>query len=367
MPTAKGFSETGKGCRAIRHDNPHPDCSPEAGFLESFVQRYPLRILETLLCDRTTGKNIIWADGEYGELGEGYGGDDEITIERITGVRSGVIKPRVAKELERQSLRTKSRAEVFTPSWLVNQMNNYLDEDWFGRTGVFNVEVEGSWETIPECIEFPKARGRGWHAYVESTRLEITCGEAPFICSRYDAATGSEIPVRDRVGILDRKLRVVSENCRTRKTWYKWALAALKATYGYEYQGDNLLIARINVFETIGEYLVNCWGDGLSLEEMDEVAWIVSWNFWQMDGLKCTPPTNVEGAVVQSLLPGFEVPDPEPIQLSLFDGLEGFEAFSNKPSADEKLRETVPLCIIYDWENNEPFEFAALKGGSMLS
>lgn len=341
--------------------------SPEAGFLESFVQRYPLRILETLLCDRTTGKNIIWADGEYGELGEGYGGDDEITIERITGVRSGVIKPRVAKELERQSLRTKSRAEVFTPSWLVNQMNNYLDEDWFGRTGVFNVEVEDSWETTPEGIEFPKARGRGWHAYVESTRLEITCGEAPFICSRYDAATGSEIPVRDRVGILDRKLRVVSENCRTRKTWYKWALAALKATYGYEYQGDNLLIARINVFETIGEYLVNCWGDGLSLEEMDEVAWIVSWNFWQMDGLKCTPPTNVEGAVVQSLLPGFEVPDPEPIQLSLFDGLEGFEAFSNKPSADEKLRETVPLCIIYDWENNEPFEFAALKGGSMLS
>lgn len=350
-----------QGCAVLRA------ASPEAGFLESFVQRYPLRILETLLCDRTTGKNIIWADGEYGELGEGYGGDDEITIERITGVRSGVIKPRVAKELERQSLRTKSRAEVFTPSWLVNQMNNYLDEDWFGRTGVFNVEVEDSWETTPEGIEFPKARGRGWHAYVESTRLEITCGEAPFICSRYDAATGSEIPVRDRVGILDRKLRVVSENCRTRKTWYKWALAALKATYGYEYQGDNLLIARINVFETIGEYLVNCWGDGLSLEEMDEVAWIVSWNFWQMDGLKCTPPTNVEGAVVQSLLPGFEVPDPEPIQLSLFDGLEGFEAFSNKPSADEKLRETVPLCIIYDWENNEPFEFAALKGGSMLS
>ena len=75
--------------------------SIEAGFIESFVQRYPSRILETLLCDRTTGKNIIWADGEYEELGDGYGGDDEITVELITGARSGVVKPRVAKELER--------------------------------------------------------------------------------------------------------------------------------------------------------------------------------------------------------------------------------------------------------------------------
>lgn len=367
MPTAKGFSETGKGCRAIRHDNPHPDCSPEAGFLESFVRRYPRRILETLLCDRTTGKNIIWADGEYGELGEGYGGDDEITIERITGVRSGVIKPRVAKEIERQSLRTKSRAEVFTPSWLVNQMNNYLDEDWFGRSDVFNVEVEDGWETTREHIKFPQTKGRGWRAYVESTRLEITCGEAPFICSRYDAATGETIVVPDRIGILDRKLRIVSENCKTRKTWYKWALAALKATYGYEYQGDNLLIARINVFETLAEHLTNRWGESLSFEEMDEVAWIVSWNYWQMDGLTCAPPTNAEDVVVQSTLPGFEVSEPEPIQLSLFDGREGFETFAGKPSNDENPQETIPLCIIFDWENNEPFEFAALKGGPMLS
>lgn len=337
--------------------------SIEAGFIESFVQRYPRRILETLLCDRTTSKNIIWADGEYEELGDGYVGDDEIAIELITGARSGVVKPRVAKELERQSLRTKSRAEVFTPSWLVNKMNNHLDADWFGRTGTFNTEVEHGWETNHEPIEFPKIKGRGWRAYVESTRLEITCGEAPFICSRYDAATGDEIPVCDRIGILDRKLRIVSETCKTKKTWMKWALAALKSTYGYEYQGDNLLIARINVLETMTEHLFARWGEGLSQEEMDEIAWVVSWNFWQMDGLTCSPPTNSEDAVVQSILPVFEAPEPEPVQMSLFDVFEGFV---EEPPADKKPQETTPLCIIYDWENDEPFEFAALRGRSML-
>ena len=69
-----------------------------SGFIESFDSRYPTRILETLLQDCTTGRNIIWADNEYEALGEGYMGNDEITVEKITGLSSGVIKPRIAKE-----------------------------------------------------------------------------------------------------------------------------------------------------------------------------------------------------------------------------------------------------------------------------
>lgn len=329
----------------------------EVGFIETFMERRPRSILETLLADRTTGKNIIWADSEYEDLGVGYAGDDEITVERISGGRSGLIKPRVAKELERRSLRTKSRAEVFTPSWLVNRMNNLLDDDWFGRAGVFNRETDGGWEAMAGCVEFPKTRGRGWHAYVESTRLEITCGEAPFICSRYDTVTGAEIPVPERIGMLDRKLRVVSERCGTRQTWSKWALVALQSTYGYEYQGDNLLIARINVFETFMEHLRERWGEGPTIEEMERAAWVVSWNLWQMDGLTCAPPTNVEGAVAQSTLPGFEMPSPEPVQMSLFDGVDGL--WDDEPAC-EKPQNEVPFCIIYDWEEDEPFEFAAL-------
>lgn len=90
---------------------PTHDISLE-GFIKSFDRRYPTFILKTLLCDRTTGRNIIWADNEYEALGDGYMGDDEITVEKITGMNSGVIKPRIAKEQERQSAYQKPRRGV---------------------------------------------------------------------------------------------------------------------------------------------------------------------------------------------------------------------------------------------------------------
>lgn len=346
---------------------PTHDISLE-GFIKSFDRRYPTFILKTLLCDRTTGRNIIWADNEYEALGDGYMGDDEITVEKITGMNSGVIKPRIAKEQERQSQRTKSRAEVFTPSWLCNQMNNDLDEAWFGRRDVFNTEVVAdddvkTWMATAEPVTFPKSKGRGWHAYVEAPRLEITCGEAPFVCSRYDTVTGDELPVGERVGFLDRKLRVVTEKTRTRKEWARRALDALRATYGFEYQGDNLLIARINVLETFAEHLRDRWGSDPEQGELEQAAWIVSWNFWQMNGFTDAVPTNKMGAEVESTLGTFEEPEPEPIQPSLFDIFDDvFPNETTEETKEEEPKETVPLCVIYDWQNGEPFKFATLKG-----
>lgn len=334
-----------------------------SGFIESFDSRYPTRILETLLQDRTTGRNIIWADNEFEALGEGYMGDDEITVEKITGLSSGVIKPRIAKEQEHQSKRTKSRAEVFTPSWLCNQMNNDIDAAWFSRRDVFNIEDNQTWHTGQGPIIFPKKKGYGWHAYVESPRLEITCGEAPFVCSRYDTVTGETLPVEKRIGFLDRKLRVVSEKTKSRHEWVKWAFCALKASYGFEYQGDNLLLARINVFETFCEHLRERWGMGITDDELDQAAWIVSWNFWQMNGFTCAVPTNKMDAIAQSTLFGFEEPVPEPLQPTLFDLLD--ESSFDKSTQEEKEEEsgeTVPFCIIYDWQENEPFEFQVMKG-----
>ncbi len=335
----------------------------ELGFIESFDSRYPTRILETLLKDRTTGRNIIWADNEYEALGEGYMGDDEITVEKITGLSSGVIKPRIAKEQEHQSKRTKSRAEVFTPSWLCNQMNNDIDATWFNRRDVFNIEDNQSWRIVQEPIVFPKKRGYGWRAYIESPRLEITCGEAPFVCSRYDTVTGETLPVERRIGFLDRKLRAVSEKTKTRKEWVRWAFVALKASYGFEYQGDNLLLARINVFETFCEHLYERWGVGVSDEEMDQVAWIVSWNFWQMNGLTCAVPTNKMDTIIQSAFFEYKEPIPEPVQPTIFDLL-------NDSSSDESIgkskmntsEEMVPFCVIYNWKENKPLEFVSLKG-----
>ena len=51
-------------------------------------------ILEILLKDNTTKKNIIWATDEYSEIGNGYGFYDEITIETILDDNAGVIKSR---------------------------------------------------------------------------------------------------------------------------------------------------------------------------------------------------------------------------------------------------------------------------------
>lgn len=337
-------------------------------FIDGFLSRYPKTVLQTLLCDRTTGHNIIWADNEYEALGEGYAGDDEITVEKITGPNSSIIKPRIAKEAERQSQRTKSRAEVFSPAWLCNQMNNDLDEAWFGRREVFNTEIvvddgANTWTATAEPVTFPKSKGHGWRAYVDAPRLEITCGEAPFVCSRYDTVTGDELSVGERVGFLDRKLRVVAEKTKTRKEWVRRALDALRATYGFEYQGDNLLIARINVFETFADHLRAGWGSGPDADEANQAAWVVSWNFWQMNGLTDAVPTNKMDAAFESTLGTFEEPEPEPIQPSLFDLFDDmFTSETTEETEEEEPKETVPLCVIYDWLNGEPFEFATLKG-----
>lgn len=381
VPTMEGFARRGT-CQYMTAADSEPVTAGgieppshdflESGFIESFNRRYPTHILETLLCDRTTGRNIIWADNEYEALGEGYMSDDEITVEKITGTNSGVIKPRIAKEQERQSQRTKSRAEVFTPSWLCNQMNNDLDEVWFGRRDVFNIEETAedgtkTWAATAEPIAFPKTKGHGWHVYVEAPRLEITCGEAPFVCSRYDTVTGEELPVRKRVGFLDRKLRVVTEKTKTRKEWARCALNALRATYGFEYQGDNLFIARINVLETFAEHLRERWGSEPEQDELEQAAWIVSWNFWQMNGFTDAVPTNKMGAEVESTLGTFEEPELEPIQPSLFDLFNDlFPDETTEEAKEEEPKEMVPLCVIYDWQNGEPFEFATLKGKAAM-
>ena len=75
----------------------------------------PREFLETLLIDRTTGKNILWAT----DIG-GHNEHDSIQIEDIVGENGLVLRPRVRKSDEEKRIRTKKRAEVFTPSWVCN-------------------------------------------------------------------------------------------------------------------------------------------------------------------------------------------------------------------------------------------------------
>ncbi|MBQ7525236.1 MAG: restriction endonuclease subunit M, partial [Abditibacteriota bacterium] len=201
----------------------------------------PIRdFLPILLTDRTTKKNIIFATDSYAHLGTECGAKCRITPESLAAAD---IRPRALKAADERTRRTRERAEVFTPAWVCRMMNDWCDEVWFGRKGVF----DGS-----DPVEFPD--GMNWRDYVNSQRLEITCGEAPYLVSRYDMNTGEVIPVGERAGILDRKLRVVAENTEVDDDWRRWALKAFQSVYGYEYQGDNLLIGRINLFMTYVEY-----------------------------------------------------------------------------------------------------------------
>lgn len=259
-----------------------------------------LGLLEGLLFDRTTRRSIIWGTDAYAERGEGFQKDCEIQPSAITAENAGVISLRAEKPLYLQSSRTKQHGEVFTPVWMCRKMNDYLDEVW------------------PEST---------WTDYVDSKRLEITCGEAPFLASRYDPTDGSEVPLEERCGLLDRKLRIVDENAHDEEAWLKWAFRALESVYGYEFQGDSLLIARMNLIRTFEDNLEARWNRVPSAKEYRRLARTVSWNIWQMDGLTSRVPYSAAPTAYE--------------QLSLFDaGLEPIGA-----------SETPSECRIFDWRS----------------
>ena len=235
-------------------------------------------VLDTLLKDKSTGKNIIWATDPPEELQtvmyEPVTDRSQITTQQLGLTHYEVVLPRMMKQTDTQQQRTRKKGEVFSPAWVCNKMNNALDADWFRGLGAeetagqFTVELPQGWQTVETPVQFPACKGRtpAWVQYVQSRRLEVTCGEAPFLASRYDAATGEMIPVARRIGILDRKLRVVSENTATEDEWRKYATHAVQSTYGYEYQGDNLLLARVNLLLTYAEHgkpAGRCFGSGL--------------------------------------------------------------------------------------------------------
>lgn len=296
---------------------------------------YPVKdVLKPLLKDHTTGQNIIWATGMYAEHGEGFRDRQQITESALLS-NPDIIKPRIAKSLEDQQARTRKKAEVFTPVWLCNEMNNYCDEEWFGRPDVFNhANDDHTWTVNSDKIEHPEKKS--WKRYVDSRRLEITCGEAPFLVSRYDAATGNLIePPERRIGVLDRKLRIVNENTDSYEDWLKWALRAFEAVYGYEYQGDSLLIARINLLNTFVDYYRARWEKDPDDKLLRKVAIKISWNIWQMDGFRDTVPMGK--------------PEDTYHQMSLFES--------------ESTDDIAPFCKIQNWRDKSPVVFHSLKEG----
>lgn len=255
-------------------------------------------ILAQLLRDRTTARNILWCTHDYAQRGKGYQYADEIRPECITGEHGNIIRPRVLKSKAEQTDRVKDMAEVFTPAWVVKKMVGYVDID------------------------------------VSTRCLELTCGEAPFLVSRYDATTGEPIARSERVGVLDRKLRMINDRQLSDEEWLVLVRRAFQTTYGYEWQGDSLLLARENLLHTFVDHYEARFSSAPALTLLQEFADIISWNLWQMDGLTyCIPREKKE---VQPLA-----------QPSFFD-----ETPAETPP---------PFCKIMDWQKGKTIKVIDIK------
>ena len=141
---------------------------------------------------------------------------------------------------------------------------------------------------------------------------------------------------------MDRKLRVINENTNTEDEWYKWVIRAYQSTYGYEYQGDNLLLARENLLYTFIENMEHKFSKKPSDEQLIEIAKIISWNIWQMDGITMTAP--------------FSERPKNNTQISLFD-------FNDTVNSEV---EAIP-CKIYDWRANNSLEFRSMIRGEIYN
>jgi hypothetical protein len=314
----------------------------EIDILENdILEKYP-EVLDILLRDHTTQQNIFWATDNYQELGNDYQFSASILTSSITGVNGHIIMPRVKKDKDLQQVRAREMAEVFTPSWICNSQNNLIDNAWFEKENVFNTEIQLengiiNWNVNHNKIIFPE--GKTWKHYVRDTRLEMACGEAPYLTSRYDTTTGEFIPIENRIGILDRKLRVINENVDNSGEWLEASQTAYKNIYGFEFQGDSLLLAREAMLITFIENYAFKFGKEPLLKSIQYIAYIISWNIWQMDGLKAVIPKSCGLKQIE--------------KTNLFGDIEIKSEECEGCSKDNIKKHNGIYCIIKDWSNKD--------------
>lgn len=237
--------------------------------LENTIREQMPGILDILLIARTTStskkkKNIIWANENYVKFGsKAYAATAQMLPELVTGRMGNIIKPRALKSKEMQKERTKSKAEVFTPTWIVKKQNDEIEKDYI------NDDLE---------------------TYVKRTWLEITAGEAPYMATRYDVETGEIVPLTKRVGFVDRKLKRINAEVDDKVEWQRLVVEAYKSSYGFEWSGDSLLLARKNLLYTYRDYYFQKWLEEPTYGLFANIAKIISYNLFQMDGLKYIIP-----------------------------------------------------------------------------
>ncbi len=269
----------------------HSHDLPGSDVIEDDIRTDMPHILEILLLDRTTSTphtphNIIWANDNYKDCHPSlYAATAQIRPELITGKRGNLIMPRALKAADLQKQRTKTKAEVFTPTWIVKKQNDAVDADY---------------------------KADDLETYTRRKWLEITCGEAPYMATRYDMGTGEIIPLADRVGFIDRKLARINLEVSDKAEWQRLVELAFQSSYGFEWNGDSLLLARENLLYTYRDYYMEKWSEAPICGLFEAIAKIVSYNVFQMDGLTYTIPLSEKKEKVENYqLTLFDMGEPE--------------------------------------------------------
>lgn len=271
-------------------------------------------LLTILLKDRTTNKNVVWASPSYEGMGKPFCADQPIKKNLIIGPYDSIIQPRVEKNKRNQEIRTRKRGEVFTPPWLVDKQVSI----------VMNEIGDISFES-----------------FIALRWLELACGEAPYIVTRYDSVSGDIIPVDKRVGFLDRKLQRIAEESTTEKEFIKWSKIAYESSYGYELQGDSLVLARENLLLSFCEHYDCNFGKLPTMKVIKQIANIISYNIFQMNGLTKQTPYSSDSK--------------NNIQLNLFD------------EVNDQEKKGDMFTLVKDWENKVLVSVDSIsKGDEMM-
>jgi hypothetical protein len=138
----------------------------------------------------------------------------------------------------------------------------------------------------------------------------------------------------------------------TPKKWLYWAKQAFKASYGYEWQGDNILIARENLLFTLIDYYKEAFGHIPSLAVQYNFTKIISWNIFQMDGLRFTVPMScydIEKAPKNQLTLGYAI-----------DNNDEIKAECGNCKDNKRAKHTVVCVKIMDWQSGRPITFVSL-------
>lgn len=271
-------------------------------------------LLTILLKDRTTNKNVVWASPSYEGMGKPFCADQPIKKNLIIGPYDSIIQPRVEKNKRNQEIRTRKRGEVFTPPWLVDKQVSI----------VMNEIGDISFES-----------------FIALRWLELACGEAPYIVTRYDSVSGDIIPVDKRVGFLDRKLQRIAEESTTEKEFIKWSKIAYESSYGYELQGDSLVLARENLLLSFCEHYDCKFGKLPTMKVIYQIANIISYNIFQMNGLTKQTPYSSDSK--------------NNIQLNLFD------------EVNDQEKKGDMFTLVKDWKNKVLVSVDSIsKGDEMM-